>query len=206
VYHTTKRLCRLYAPDLINGLDEGVAVAGVTEAHEPWPVDDGLYNEGDAPANVDRETGEIIEHEAAATEGGNGLNSAAPASSVDDAKAYRQTLVALIKGLQGVWTADDVKALGRELKQFLPDPSQRFVVAALDAEHAAAALAYVEAAIAGYGQGDAPDPDDVPFDDAPAEHEVVLAATAGGAWYCEVCGEPATEDGEHAAPAQEALI
>jgi len=48
-YHTMKRLCRLYAPDLINGLDEGVAVPGVTESQ--WRVEESdLYNEGDAPA------------------------------------------------------------------------------------------------------------------------------------------------------------
>jgi hypothetical protein len=207
-YHCIKRLCRLYAPDLINGLDEGVAVAGVTEApHEPWPEDGGLYNEGDAPANVDRETGEIIEHEAAATEGARGFDRAAPPSSVDDAKPAQQELSALIKGLQGAWSVEEVKALGVELQKLLPDPTAKFVISKLDAATAAAAVSTVRDAIADKGRddvrGDPFDQDDVP--DAPPEHEVVLAATAGGAWYCEVCGEPATEDGEHAA-AQEAHI
>ncbi len=67
MYHCVKRLCRLYAPDLINNMDEGVYVAGVE------PVDEGpdavyeepaidnadLYNDGDRV--VDRATGEIIE-------------------------------------------------------------------------------------------------------------------------------------------------
>lgn len=63
-YHCMKRLCRAYAPDLINNLDEGVALPGF-EGEQPWRptvIDSSdLYNEGDAPLNVDRETGEILD-------------------------------------------------------------------------------------------------------------------------------------------------
>ncbi len=62
-YHTVKRLCRLYAPDLINGLDEGVSVAGLSPEPQWTPSVDDLYNDGDVPENVDRETGEITDGE-----------------------------------------------------------------------------------------------------------------------------------------------
>lgn len=53
-YHCMKRLMRAYAQDLINGLDEGVYVPGLTQDAETFergqPIDmDELYNEGDAP-------------------------------------------------------------------------------------------------------------------------------------------------------------
>ncbi len=52
VYHVVKRLCRAFAPDLINNLDEGVPVPGLSDQgwREDKPLDDAdLYNEGDAP-------------------------------------------------------------------------------------------------------------------------------------------------------------
>jgi hypothetical protein len=52
-YHVVKRLCRLVAPDLINNMDEGVPVAGLSDPgswREDKALDDSdLYNEGDQP-------------------------------------------------------------------------------------------------------------------------------------------------------------
>lgn len=85
-YHCMKRLMRAYAQDLINNLDE-VVLPGLSEG-QPWRptvVDNSdLYNEGDVPENVDRETGEI--HEAtqqapvSASAGTEGLPSTTPAA------------------------------------------------------------------------------------------------------------------------------
>lgn len=51
-YHCMKRLCRAYAPDLINNLDDGVALPALTEPSQ-WreqPIDSAeFYNDGDAP-------------------------------------------------------------------------------------------------------------------------------------------------------------
>ncbi len=242
-YHCIKRLCRTYAPDLINGLDEGVSVTGVT-APAPWPVEDGdLYNEGDAPVNVDRETGEIREPDIspvdtkvqaqedyeqtdaykeaashfseapAATEGAGGRSEQPP--SPDEAAADRKEITRLVKELQGVWSADEVQALGRELKQYLPDPSQRFVVSTLDAEHAAAALGHVRSAIAQRAAVEAAVAEDAALEaldeadgalDAEPPHEVELKLTPGGRMFCGTCGEAVDEQtGEHleaAAPAR----
>ena len=98
-YHCMKRLCRTYAPDLINGLDEGVPVAGVTESE--WRVEEAdLYNEGDAPLNVDRETGEILDDLAIETDTETDTNpgpdtnasaSADPAGRADGAQLEAET-------------------------------------------------------------------------------------------------------------------
>ncbi len=219
-YHCIKRLCRTYAPDLINGLDEGVSVTGVT-APAPWPVEDGdLYNEGDAPVNVDRETGEIREPDISPVDNEVQHEGPAPAGtpappSPDDAAADRKEITRLVKELQGVWSADEVQALGRELKQYLPDPSQRFVVWALDAEHAAAALGHVRSAIAQREAVEAAVAEDAALEaldeadgalDAEPPHEVELKLTPGGRMFCGTCGEAVDEQtGEHleaAAPAR----
>lgn len=62
-----KRLCRVYAPDLINSISGGADFEGVSLADGPEPriIDVGslpmseLYNEGDDERSVDIETGEI---------------------------------------------------------------------------------------------------------------------------------------------------
>ncbi len=154
------------------------------------------------------------------TNGGAPLSAAnPPAPSPDEAAADRKEITRLVKELQGVWSADEVQALGRELKAYLPDPSQRFVVSALDAEHAAAALGHVRSAIAQRAAVEAAVAEDAALEaldeytaapDAEPYHAAVMKYTPGGRAFCEVCGEAVDEQtGVHivaAAPAQEALI
>ncbi len=112
-----------------------------------------------------------------------------------------------IKDLQGLWPVEEVKQLGVELKQYLPDPSQRFVVSALDADHAAAALGHVRSAIAQRAALEAAVAEEedgslsaFSGEDAIEEppHAAVMKYTPGGKAFCEVCGEAVDEQtGEH---------
>lgn len=65
-YHCTKRLLRVYAPDVINGLDQGAPAIEAPERYVLNEDDADLYNDGDRPQIVegqlvDRDTGEVIE-------------------------------------------------------------------------------------------------------------------------------------------------
>lgn len=78
-YAATKRLCRAYAPDLINSVGT-VEVSAINDllaaaeedaelqADEKRLQQADLYNEGDTPYTVDAETGEIIEPPAPVTD------------------------------------------------------------------------------------------------------------------------------------------
>lgn len=66
-YHCTKRLLRVYAPDVINGLDQGAPAFEASGARYVLNENEAeeLYNEGDRPnviegQLVDRDTGEVI--------------------------------------------------------------------------------------------------------------------------------------------------
>jgi len=116
-YHCMKRLIRAYAPDLINNMDEGVAVAGLREGEDwrPTVVDnDDLYSEGDVPENVDRETGEVLDEGAQQGGDASALDAAgspsrdepaAPSPAVDWS-AFNATLKAA-----GVTTEDVVRVV-----------------------------------------------------------------------------------------------
>lgn len=77
-YHCSKRLMRMYAPDIIEGLDDNAPTLASLMPPEappslPSPEPSGLYNEGDEPAegeyrDVDHETGEIHNAPALSTE------------------------------------------------------------------------------------------------------------------------------------------
>lgn len=66
-YHATKRLLRIYAPDIINAFDDGPSFSSGIEVEGSPAINDeaSLYNEGDEPIDaeyrnvVDKETGEI---------------------------------------------------------------------------------------------------------------------------------------------------
>lgn len=89
-YHATKRLLRIYAPDVINGLDQASPYIGEAVASSA-PSDADFYNEGDDPDSlpyidgqiVDRETGEIVAQEVSAPPP---TKPAPPTPDVDDTK------------------------------------------------------------------------------------------------------------------------
>lgn len=151
-YHTVKRLCRLYAPDLINGMDEGMAVPGVTESE--WRVEAGdLYNEGDAPqlapANVDRETGEIHEPPRREPESVGRVDDAAPAAASPDqvnepdVNAMRAAVHNMLVDCKQTWGAKEYGDLFRELSIFMPDGEAKFDPKVIDGERAEACVAYL---------------------------------------------------------------
>lgn len=159
-YHCMKRLMRAYAQDLINNMDEGVVLPGLNEGESwrPTVVDSDFYNEGDAPLNVDRETGEIIEgfevkHEAqqapanvsAGTPASPGGVATPAAASVDepDVDAMRQSIVAMLTDCKQTWPAKDYGDLFRELSIFMADTDAKFDPKVIDTERAAACIAYL---------------------------------------------------------------
>lgn len=110
-YHCTKRLCRAYAQDLINGLDDGPAITAMTVEDAPAPAIDeaALYNEGDEPAegeyrDVDHETGEI--HDAPKAE-----------PPITPTPSQLQGISRLIDEIKSSWgaTAPEFIALQKEL-------------------------------------------------------------------------------------------
>lgn len=126
---TMKRLCRAYAPDLINGLDTAVALSPVDD--EPPSYIDGEFIDDEAPApvraNVDPETGEITDEpeDAEFTESDDDPTDEAPDDADDSAPVDDEAQAAAV-----AWLDEAAQAAGF---------TREGVLAALDADVVAVA-------------------------------------------------------------------
>ena len=139
-YHCTKRLMRTYAPDIIEGLAEDGPTLESLGVETDAPANegsDGLYNEGDEPAegeyrDINRETGEIREPAPTSSPAPESKANAAAPQSADvtcappegsgegePALATAEQIVvlkALFRDIRETWPSADSKALAAELK------------------------------------------------------------------------------------------
>ncbi|OGT54312.1 MAG: hypothetical protein A3E01_15215 [Gammaproteobacteria bacterium RIFCSPHIGHO2_12_FULL_63_22] len=144
IKHATKRLLRIYAPDVINGLD---ARAPVFDGGEPYGDDEGdfdereLYNAGDAPEQpyidgqvVDTGTGEITD---VAPE------PADPPAETDGPATPEQVaeVTRLMRACKGDWSARDYGDLFRAVKDVYMPAGESFDLRTLTASAAAACIA-----------------------------------------------------------------
>lgn len=144
-YHCMKRLMRAYAQDLLNNLDEGVVLPGLDET-QPWrPTvidNDDLYNEGDVPENVDRETGEIRD--------GGDLDDELPATPEPDpepevptdANGTKKAIIAALEDSKRTWDGPSYVALFKDLSRFMPDGA-RFAIDSLPDDKAVECLTFI---------------------------------------------------------------
>ena len=175
ITHCTKRILRVFAPGVINGLVGPVIGDTLVEEDEDYG-DDELYNPGDAPANVDRETGEIIDAEF--THGDNnagGQNAATPAAASPAAPpasppkshdAVTKELQAVYNDLKGstddkAWL-DELAAGGLQLAPETKNAYGSFEPRRVKPENAADLMAYLR-----MKQGAPPPPDEA--DEPPAD-------------------------------------
>lgn len=161
-YHSTKRLMRIYCPDVINAMDGPLLDQRVTETQEiretPAPAS-ALYNEGDEPATGEwRDTDgvsldripaedEILDTAPYAPADD---DEAAVTAPVDDAPAptatsldsMRPLITAKVMDCKSTWPAKEYGDLYRELlAKYMPEGATKFETAALTEETAAACLA-----------------------------------------------------------------
>lgn len=185
-YHCTKRLLRVYAPDVINGLDQGAPALDGGPRYVLNEDDDAdLYNEGDRPGVVeghlvDRDTGEVAEPpEPSAIE-------TTPVPSIPAHEPAAPTApVDLLREIE--------KQHGMPAKQQAIKVMQHFfgtsVVTSLSLEDRADYAALLQVRLAG------------------TVHDHEPGSTASGFYVCKVCGDELTEESEQTeqAPAQAAL-
>lgn len=160
-YHCMKRLCRMYGQDLLNNLDEGIVLPGIAE-NAPWrptvvDPDDDLYNEGDVPDNVDRETGEVIEQGAQATEGSGGK---APEPAPSPTLATQEQQAAITDWSEQLKNLDDgkdrllaVDKVRRETWPYAVGDGNRFSASKLTEADAARYIDVLREAYEGVKQG-----------------------------------------------------